>query len=284
MAIFKDNRELLTQRRHVGMDKVDGGRKVGLAMTGYNSDGSKNLFGKLGGIGAITGAVGSIFGPAGIMVGKQLGDYASRGIASGLSKGTDTGDVFDETQDEYLHSKLSEAAFLYEGAKAYTTLGLGDLGSSTGVSSTMMGDVAGESVSSSVSAGADVTGVSQGIKAGVESSHVDSGVQTLIDLKNSKATEEIKDTLNKKSDDLIDNKSDKELVDSLTEEEEKEELEKEERMKKLSKGLSKVPLLGGVASSGLNLIAARKNLKNETEKEILNFKNKTAKDAEFNLL
>ena len=71
---------------------------------------------------------------------------------------------------------------------------------------------------------------------------------------------------------------------TLEEVEAAKKLKKEKQFKKATNMLDKVPLIGGVASSGLELIAAQKNYTQEAKKEAQVFKEMTAKDSRFNLL
>lgn len=117
MAIFEDTRELSRQQRHVGMDKMKGGRKVLAATMGYKDTGEKNWWGKIGGMETI-GAVGGfiIGGPAGAVVGQQAMDATSRLVATQASKGSDANQVFKETHDEWGAAALSKLKFGGEAA------------------------------------------------------------------------------------------------------------------------------------------------------------------------
>jgi len=303
MAIFEDNRELSRQERYIGMSKVKGFKKGALAVMGYKDTGERNAWGRTG----IAGTLG--MATAG----------GSRLLAKSLAKGTDANKVMKKTDDEWLSTGMAKGKFMYESAKLTAKLmgmaagggvggGVGDVGggdigsmgsdlATAGVGDvgggidTVGGDLGGDIISSGgsslVSEASDISTST----AGEQLSKQVSGMGTQI-AKDESISEAERITGNKTDSELLQG-MDEEAVsedgeelteEELTEEEKRKEKEKKEKREKRNKMLSKVPLVGGVASSGLELIAAQKNYTQEAKKEAQVFKEMTAKDSQFNLL
>lgn len=261
MAYFQDKSELSRQKRYVGMDKAKGLKKMGLSVMGYKDDGSRNSWGKAGGIGLITGTIGATFGgKAGFMVGKQIGDISSRVAATQFAKGSDVSEVMRETQDEYASKKLAESKFMYD---AYSPL-----------SGAMSGG----------GGGVDL--------AGMVSPETSEKLNSMIKDESINAA---KSSIESEADEMIGDKSKSKLLKSVlddnedddNEDEDEELTSKEKRNKReqmLLKGLKKVS--GGLPliDSGSKLRMAAKAENQEANKMISALGRKTANFNEFNLL
>ena len=299
MAIFEDNRELSRQERYIGMDKVKGFKKGALALMGYKDTGERNALGKTG------------------LFGNPLGRLGAKSLA----KGSDAHQVMKETDDEYLSAGLAKAKFMYESGKLaakliaggtggvggtgkvggevggatpdLATTGIGDAANMSGdiVSSggsNLASDVVGSNISTSTAGEALTKQLArQNIPKAIEESNSNAdlitGNKTDSELVNGMGKDDY--IIDSSGNKILNKDSDVDVEDqSLEEIEEAEKLKKEENKKKRNKMLSKVPLIGGVASSGLELIAAQKNYTQEAKKEAQVFKEMTAKDSQFNLL
>lgn len=288
MAIFEDNRELSRQERYIGMDKVKGFKKGALALMGYKDTGERNAWGRTG----IAGTLGMA----------TVG--GSRLLAKSLAKGSDAHQVMKETDDEYLSAGLAKGKFMYESGKLVAKLIAMGAGGAGGVAGGVGGEV-GNTVATpdlaTTGIGDAVGGIdtvaSKGSGLVSEGSNISTSTagENLSKQVSSMGTQIAKDKSISEAEKIIGNKTDRELLEGMDEnalsedeekltEEEAKKLKKEENKKKRNKMLSKVPLIGGVASSGLELIAAQKNYTQEAKKEAQVFKEMTAKDSRFNLL
>ena len=299
MAIFQDNRELSKQERFIGMDKVKGFKKSALSVMGYKDTGERNAWGKTG----IPGMMGMGFG---------------RLAAKGLTKGTDANKVMKKTDDEWLSTGIAKGKFIYESGKLAAKLIAGGMGGGAGgeVAKARMGNTATTATTTS-GIGSDIVG-SEGGNLGNDLLGSDIATSTAGEnLTNQIANQSIEKAKNESFSDaekIAKNKTDGELLSSIGDSEDEymidssgnkvlkkdstvdvedqtleeieaaKKLKKEEQYKKTTKMLDKVPLIGGVASSGLELIAAQKNYTQEAKKEAQVFKEMTAKDSRFNLL
>jgi hypothetical protein len=264
MAIFEDNRELARQERFVGMDKVDGWKKTALAVMGYKDTGEKNWWGK-------TGLPGGL----------------SRGISKSLAKGTDTAEVFKETDDEYAAAQMAKAKFGFEAAKA--VVGLGGIGGGSNAGNMIEGGgIGGGKDIASSTAGNNLTKeiAKQGTQKEIDS--FDNNVNNLL---KGKTDSEVVNGLGgtENPDGTLNMEKYKERgfsFDELDEEDKKlmREAKRKERLGQASNLLDKIPLVGDAASAGLDLIAANRNVTLESENEARKYLTKTAKDPQFNLL
>ena len=264
MAIFEDNTELSRQERYIGMDKVKGLKKGALAVMGYKDTGERNAFGR-------TGIPGTLF------------NGFDRLAAKGLTKGTDANKVLKKTDDEYISTALSKGKFLYESGKLAATLIAGGAGGGGEVAKAGMGNTT-TTASTTIGVGSDIATSTAG--------------KNLTNQIANQSIEIAKDNSISAAEEIIGTKTDGELLagmgeDAISKEGKKltleeieaaKKLKKEEQFKKATNMLDKVPLIGGVASSGLELIAAQKNYTQEAKKEAQVFKEMTAKDSRFNLL
>lgn len=117
MALFTDKQELTRQGHRIGFSQAKGFNKFGMAIMGYNADGTQNTFGKV--------AEGvSAFVPGG----GQYGNWERRAIASGLAKGTDAEQVFEGTKDEFVQSQINNFGFGLNVAKTVATIVAGGAG------------------------------------------------------------------------------------------------------------------------------------------------------------
>jgi len=275
MAIFNDTRELSTQKRHVGMNRMTGFRKQVAALAGYKDDGTKNWWGKIGGTKYLgTGIVG---------------ESIQRGVGQWASKGSDANQVFKETNDEFFQSKLAEVNMNLEGAKLAAKI-------AGGVPEG--GDVAGGNVGTG-----DVSTMSDGAEGGsgigtegMSGSESSISTENLNNYLGKKGRDLIEDQINKTSEKLSGNKTDKELVKDLTEEEEEdgvtdvdeEALKKKNKFtksnEKFKKFTDKIPAAGKFLSTMSQYRTSYLNLENEADRISSNLKRKTAKENEFNYL
>tara|TARA_R100000742_G_C4279640_1_gene104909 strand:+ start:3950 stop:4750 length:801 start_codon:yes stop_codon:yes gene_type:complete len=266
MAIFEDNRELARQERFVGMDKVDGWKKTALAVMGYKDTGEKNWWGK-------TGLPGGL----------------SRGISKSLAKGTDTAEVFKETDDEYAAAQMAKAKFGFETAKA--VVGLGGIGGGSNAGNMIEGGgIGGGKDIATSTAGNNLTKVLEEQSTRVARDKSDSDVNSIIG--NKSDSELIKSVGKEDREYFIDSSGRKIYKNNEGEEldltpegvKARKEAKRQERLGQASNLLDKIPLVGDAASAGLDLIAANRNVTLESEKEARKYLTKTAKDPQFNLL
>jgi len=274
MAIFQDNRELSKQERFIGMDKVKGFKKGALAVMGYKDTGERNAWGRTG----IPGMMGMA----------TVG--GSRQLAKGLAKGTDANKVMKKTDDEWLSAGVAKGKFMYESGKLAATLIAGGAG----------GDMVGKTTKPNLATteiGEAATTVSTTSEVGSDIATSTAG-ENLMKEVDGQNLQTAKDNSISAAEEIIGTKTDGELLAgmdegaiskegkklTLEEIEAAKKLKKEEQFKKATNMLDKVPLIGGVASSGLELIAAQKNYTQEAKKEAQVFKEMTAKDSRFNLL
>lgn len=117
MAIFRYNEELDAKGSRVAPNKVKGWKKTALAIMGYKDTGERNQWGKISSI-----------------LPNPVGTVAKHQIAKGLAKGTDTGKVLKETQDENLAMGMSQLKTGIEAGKLLMGGGLG-LGGGVGIAS-----------------------------------------------------------------------------------------------------------------------------------------------------
>tara|TARA_B100000767_G_scaffold275677_1_gene314231 strand:- start:2639 stop:3496 length:858 start_codon:yes stop_codon:yes gene_type:complete len=285
MAIFEDNRELSTQKKHVGMDKVKGFKKTLLSVMGYKDTGERNAWGRTG----IAGTLG--MATAG----------GSRLLAKGLAKGSDAHQVMKETDDEYLSAGLAKGKFLYESGKAVASL---IVPGAEGAESLMKGG------KTSTTPDLATTPINK------TSNIADSTAgQNLANMITQQSNQDTQDVVSSNVDSIIGKKSDSELlksmgdnymlddsgekiykdgfggiVEDMTQEEydaktlADKQAKRKKQQEQTSNLLDKIPVIGGVASSGLELVAAQKNYTQEAEKEAMKFKRKTASETAFNLL
>lgn len=254
MALFQDTRELSRQAQHVGMDKVTGFRKTAMSALGYKDDGTfKGGYETIGG----------------------------RLLAGQLSKGSDAKEVLKETRDEFWAKKGSQAKFAFETAKLATTMGVG--GGAGGIlkgASEKVGNAVGNAV---------------GKKTGSEI--MSRAADTLASNLTEQGIEGAQDLITKKADDIIGNKTDSELLksldddapdeDELLDELDQEDIEEDGKRKtqeNMKKVLGYVPLIGGVATSGIQALGTARAQHQEADRIADSFKAKTAKDTGFNLL
>lgn len=111
MAKFTQNEELRRQARRVAMDKVSGGREIGLKLLGYKDTGEMNTWGKVLSAATPTGT---------------LRNVAARGLAGD----TDTRDVLKEGTDNAMATDMSFLKFAGDVA----ALGAGGAGGAGGAS------------------------------------------------------------------------------------------------------------------------------------------------------
>tara|TARA_B100000768_G_C11250705_1_gene363986 strand:- start:74 stop:940 length:867 start_codon:yes stop_codon:yes gene_type:complete len=288
MAIFEDNRELSTQKKHVGMDKVKGFKKTLLSVMGYKDTGERNAWGRTG----IAGTLG--MATAG----------GSRLLAKGLAKGSDAHQVMKETDDEYLSAGLAKGKFLYESGKAVASLIVPGAEGAEGAEGLMKGG------KTSTTPDLATTPINK------TSNIADSTAgQNLANMITQQSNQDTQDVVSSNVDSIIGKKSDSELlksmgdnymlddsgekiykdgfggiVEDMTQEEydaktlADKQAKRKKQQEQTSNLLDKIPVIGGVASSGLELVAAQKNYTQEAEKEAMKFKRKTASETAFNLL
>lgn len=299
MAIFEDNRELASQKRHVGMDKVKGWKKTALSMMGYKDTGEKNWRGRI-----------LPSGPS------------ERLLAKRLAKGTDTGKVFKETDDEFAAASLAQLKFAAEVIGTVASGGAGaniaksgtnlipdvKTNSSSGIPSNATPPIAptGQSGNSDIASSNSGSNLMEAVtKQGTqkEIDKLDSGVNALdggtetdaeFVNKLGKASSELyKDGTIENADGTIDmsqyEKRGFSDFDELTEEQKKliKEKEKKDKQAKRSETLNKaansfsnVPLVG----SAMDMVAKNRAATLAYEKEADKYKNLKAKNPEFNLL
>ena len=301
MAIFEDNRELYTQKRYVGMDRIKGGNKTLAAAMGYKDTGEKNLWGKLYGPQLTALALG------GGMAGFAIADVGSRLVAKQASKGSDAEDVFDETSDEWRAQTVAKAKFGYEAtmlaAKAVSGT-MGDGGgldtsgmsgnnqpslSTTGINNIADSD-AGKNLTTKVEA--DGTASAKDILDSAVSG-IDNGTMSDAELLKNVGKQSLdyyKDGTMENADGTLDMSQYEERGfenwDELTDEQ-KKLLKEQKRLKKIEKTanlLDQIPEAGKTMSTGLELVAANRNLNQATKREVGKHMKKTANDPQFNLL
>lgn len=313
MAIFQDKRELNSQERYVGMDKVKGWKKTALAVAGYKDDGTRNTW-------------GHIFGALDPISDATVGRFA----ANQLTKGTDTGEVIKDTNDDYYKQKYDQ--FKFSGEVFKLVYGMGGGGNMGGDMSAVMGgdmssmtgsgtpDMATTGIGDGISQGSTATaGGTEGISTGeINSDAAEEGLDSqakkigegLTDsdlsdlfLSEDKEDEELEEYDWLKTDDngneyFLDNNGKRIYSEDLIEAEKaqrgasnQDEVDKQQKQKKEQERAKqvadiggKIPLIGGVVESGANLYASSKNYLNEEEKESEKYKYKTAGDPGFNLL
>ena len=277
MAIFQDTREL---PRHLepapGMTKVKGWKKNALAVMGYKDTGERNAWGKAKSFLPNIGVASNLIG---------------RNVAKKLTKGTDANTVMKETDDEWMSAGLSKGKFLYEVAKLGLTLGVGG------------GIGAAKKAGSSMIEGGGIGGGRD-----IATSTAGSNLTKMLD---SEGTDLAKQTLDLGADNILGNKSNSELINSIGNDEnddgtlnmdkykergfsfnelnneDKKLMKKAKRQKRLGQAsnlLDKIPLAGGVASSGLELVAAQKNYTQAAEDEVEKLENQKLAQSRFNLL
>ncbi len=291
MAIFEDTRELSRQQRHVGMDKMKGGRRALAATMGYKDTGEKNWWGKIGGPEAI-GAVGGflIGGPAGAVVGQQAMDATSRLVATQASKGSDANQVFKETHDEWGAAALSKLKF---GAEVVSLAGGAKAGKlPQGGKAPTGGDIA------SSTAGKNLTNeiAKQGTQDTIDSTttNVDKMLEGKTD---AEVLNEVGEDLEEldfiKTDDkgeyILHEDGTKTYTNDLMEQDKRilKQKERRRRKEKRQEGLEKtVDLLGNtpLLGSGLDVVAKNRATTLAAEQEADIYKNKAASESQFNLL
>jgi hypothetical protein len=291
MAIFQDTRELSRQKTHVGMDKMKGGRKVLAAAMGYKDTGEKNWWGRVGGpetIGAVGGFI--IGGPAGAVVGQQAMDAATRVVATQASKGSDANKVFKETHDEWGAAALAKLKF---GTEVVSLTSGGKAGkSSKGGKAPTGGDIASSTAGKNLANLADKQGTQQTMDSAA--SNVDKMLKGKTD---SEVVNEVGEDLEEldfiKTDDkgeyILHEDGTKTYTDDLMEQDKRILKQKERRKRKEKRQeqleetvdlLGNTPLLG----SGLDVVAKNRATTLAAEQEADIWKNKTAAEAQFNLL
>lgn len=270
MALFQDTRELERQERYVGMTQPQGFRKGAMSLLGYNPDGTK----KKGSFETIGG----------------------RFLARQFAKGTDTEDVFKETQDEFVAKKLGQAKFAFEAGKLALTLGKGDAlkglglgkkaadGTPSLATTPINGDIATSTAGTNLTKVLDEQAQRTAIDA--TSSNVDNIVGNMTD------SNLVKSVGLEDRDFIIDDAGRKIYKDELGEEidmtPEAMKLKKQQAMQeKLGKAanlLDTVPIFGKAASAGLEALALSKAQRAEANRVAMDFKRRTAKDPQYNLL
>jgi hypothetical protein len=299
MAIFEDTRELSRQQRHVGMDKMKGGRRALAATMGYKDTGEKNWWGKIGGPEAI-GAVGGfiIGGPAGAVVGQQAMDAATRVVATQASKGSDANQVFKETHDEWGAAALSKLKFGAEAASMALNLpgSKGGEGAKKAFLASQGAPTDGDIASST--AGKNLTNeiAKQGTQDTIDSttSNVDKMLEGKTD---AEVLNEVGEDLEEldfiKTDDkgeyILHEDGTKTYTNDLMEQDKRilKQKERRRRKEKRQEGLEKtVDLLGNtpLLGSGLDVVAKNRATTLAAEQEADIYKNKAASEPQFNLL
>lgn len=311
MAIFEDNRELSTQKRYVGMDRMKGGNKMLAAAMGYKDTGEKNLWGKMYGPQLTALALG------GGMAGFAIADVGSRLVAKQASKGSDAEDVFDETSDEWRAQTIAKAKFGYEatmlGAKAVSgTMGDGgglDTSGMSGGSSPSLstGGIVADNVAKGGTNNIADSDAGKNLTTKVEAdgtasakdvldsavSGIDNGTMSDTELLKNVGKQSLdyyKDGTMENADGTLDMSQYEERGfenwDELTDEQ-KKLLKEQKRLKKIEKTanlLDQIPEAGKTLSTGLELVAANRNLNQATKREVEKHMKKTANDPQFNLL